>query len=73
VSEAKAQQNGDGRQSQAPDEGLSHRDTARRSHHDGEPQVGAAKAERPVVQPEARVEGEAKEDAGPPRRGWWQR
>lgn len=71
-SEARPQQNGDGRQARAPKEDSARAGTAERSVHDAEPVRAAAPAERPTVQPEVRVESEAKE-SGPPRRGWWQR
>ena len=66
-------QNGDGRQARAPKEDFSRTGMAERAVHDGEPVRGVPPAEQPAVKPEVRVEGEAKEDKGPPRRGWWQR
>ncbi len=72
-SEARPQQNGDGRQARAPKEDFARTGPAERTVHDGESVQAAPPTERPAVQPEVRVESEAKEESGPPRRGWWQR
>ena len=67
-SEGDSRSRNNGNASQAPD--------ARPQHESGErpasePSYAMPVAERPA--PEIKVDSEIKEDATPPRRGWWQR
>ncbi len=73
-SDAPTQANGDGRRSSRSTE-PSRRKTADRPARDETPAftVPIVPMEQPAPAPEARAESESKEDASPPRRGWWQR
>jgi len=72
-SEARPQQNGDGRQNKALQDDISRADKPERTVHDREPGLGAPATEHPAAAPEARVESKEDEVTAPPRRGWWQR
>lgn len=64
--EALPQQNGMGREGQR-------REEPKQPKRVEEPSFAAPVAEHPSAPPEIRVESESKEEAVPPRRGWWQR